>query len=73
MTAAERDAIAKLNEKMEQLPDVIIARLDDRYLKKDDADSRLITRRETRTVSVVLSIAVTLLALWTTLKEIFRG
>ena len=72
MTAAERDAISKLNDKMELLPDVIIARLDDRYLKKDDADDRLVTRRETRMVSVILSLAVILLGFWTGLKDYFQ-
>lgn len=72
MTAAERDAISKLNEKVEKLPDVIIARLDDRYLKKDDADNRMVTRRETRVVSLILSAAVTMLALYTGLKDYFN-
>lgn len=71
MTAAERDAIKDLNKKMDELPGAIIARLDDRYLKKDDADDQLVTRRETRVVSTVLSVAVVILALWTTLKDLF--
>lgn len=72
MTAAERDAIKSLNQKMDELPDTIISRLDDRYLKKDDADDRLVTRRETRMVSVILSVAVVLLGLWTGLRDYFQ-
>lgn len=73
MTLQEKQQLLELSKKFDTLPDEIIRRLDDRYLKKDDADERLITRRETRVFNVILSMAVIILGLWTALKEYFTN
>lgn len=64
MTSQEKTQLNRLEKQLEELPDVIMARLDDRYLKKDDAPDQYFTRLEGKAATWVVSIAVTLLALW---------
>lgn len=64
--------IERLHEKLDKLPDLIVGRLDDRYLKKDGSDKIFITRREGGAVSVVLSIMVTVIAIWTGVTSYFK-
>lgn len=46
----------ELAAKIDDLPDEIIKRLDDRYLKKDDADKKFVTRREGAVVVGLLTV-----------------
>jgi len=64
MTYQENQDLKELAEKVDKLPEEIIKRLDDRYLKKDDAPKQFYTRMEGRFFSSVLGIIVAVLGIW---------
>lgn len=73
MTAQERAQLMKLEEKVDRLPDEIIARLDDRYVKKDEIDKRFVTRAELAFLKWVLGILLGLLSIFTILKDYIKN
>lgn len=50
-----------LAKKIDRLPDELIVRLDDRYLKKDDAEKTFLTRRDAGMVLGVVTGFITIL------------
>jgi hypothetical protein len=50
-----------LANKIDRLPDELIKRLDDRYLKKDDAEKQYLTRRDAGMVMGVVTGLITIL------------
>lgn len=69
MTAQEQNQIRELAKKMDNLPDKILERLDDRYLKKDDAPKQFFTRMEGKAISILLSVCIALLTLWNLITQ----
>lgn len=65
-----------LAQQIEELPDKLIQRLDDRYLKLSDAqlkfdaqEKRYYTRLEGRAISAIIGLAAVLLGIWSSLKN----
>lgn len=65
--------LENIAQEVRNLPEELIKRLDDRYLKKDDADSQFVTRMEAKVVGGVLSFAVLLLTFWNSVSGVFKG
>ena len=62
----------KLEEKVDRLPDEIITRLDDRYVKKDEIEKRFITRAEMFVIKWTLGALVFLLSIYTVAYDYFN-
>lgn len=69
MTQRETERLDKLEEKIDNLPDLIIERLDDRYLKKDDAPKRYITRLEAIAYSTAVAFIFTVVGFFFLVKD----
>jgi len=73
MTAQERAQLVKLEEKVDRLPDEIIARLDDRYIKKDEIDKRFVTRAELAFLKWTFGIILTVLSIVAIVKDYIKN
>lgn len=65
--------LENIAQEVRNLPEELIKRLDDRYLKKDDADSQFVTRIEAKVVGIVLSLGVLALTFWDHLAGFFKA
>ncbi len=61
--------LSSLEKKVDNLPDELIKRLDDRYLKKVDAENEFVTRREGKVATWIFSFAVLCLTAYATWKN----
>ena len=63
----------KLEEKVDKLPDEIISRLDDRYVKKDEIDKRFVTRAELAFLKWFFGILLSILSFIAIIKDYIKN